>query len=34
MLRKQFPGAMPVMDSAKEDVQEFLHFPGQDWRKI
>ena len=29
MLRKQFPGAVPVMDAAKEDVLAFLHFPDQ-----
>lgn len=34
MMRKQFPGAVPVMDVAKEDVPAFLHFPYQHWCKI
>ena len=42
MLRKQFPGAVPVMDAAKEDVLAYsygedfvwLHFTDQHWRKI
>jgi hypothetical protein len=27
MLRKQFPGAVPVMEVARDDVLAFLHFP-------
>jgi putative transposase len=27
MLRKQFPGAVPVMESARDDVLAILHFP-------
>jgi putative transposase len=34
MLRKQFPGAVPVMEAARDDVLAFLHFPQEHWRKI
>jgi len=34
MLRKQFPGAIPVMEAARDDVLAFLHFPQEHWRKI
>jgi putative transposase len=34
MLRKQFPGAVPVMEAARDDVLAFLHFPQEQWRKI
>jgi putative transposase len=34
MLRKQFPGAIPVMEAARNDVLAFLHFPQEHWRKI
>jgi putative transposase len=34
MLRKQFPGAIPVMEAARGDVLAFLHFPQEHWRKI
>lgn len=34
MLRKQFPSAVPVMESARDDVLAFLHFPQAHWRKI
>ena len=34
MLRKQFPGAVPVMEAARDDELAFLHFPQEHWRKI
>jgi putative transposase len=34
MLRKQFPGAVPVMEAARDDVLAFLCFPQEHWRKI
>ena len=34
MLRKQFPGAVSVMEAARDDVLAFLHFPHEHWRKI
>jgi transposase-like protein len=34
MLRKQFPTAVPVMQTARDDVLAFLHFPQEHWRKI
>ena len=34
MLRKQFPGAVPVMEAARDDVLAFLDFPQEHWRKI
>ena len=34
MLRKQFPGAVPVMEAARDDVLAFLRFPQEHWRKI
>ena len=34
MLRKQFPGAVPVIEAARDDVLEFLHFPQEHWHKI
>jgi putative transposase len=34
MLRKQFPGAVPVMEAARDDVLAFLRFPKEHWRKI
>jgi putative transposase len=34
MLRKQFPGAVPVMEAARDDVLAFLNFPQEHWRKI
>ena len=34
MLRKPFPTAVPVMDPARDDVLDFLHFPQEHWRKI
>ena len=34
MLRKQFPGGVPVIEAARDDVLEFLHFPQEIWRKI
>jgi len=34
MLRKQFPGAVPVMEAARDDVLAFLLFPQEHWRKI
>ena len=34
MLRKQFPGAVPVREAARDDVLAFLHFPQEHWRKI
>ena len=34
MLRKQFPGAVAVMDTACDDVLAFLHFPQEHWRKV
>ena len=34
MRRKQFPGAVPVMEAARDDVLAFLHFPQEHWRKI
>ena len=34
MLRKHFPTAVPVMDPARDDVLDFLHFPQEHWRKI
>jgi putative transposase len=34
MLRKQFPGAVPVMEAARDDVLAFLCFPLEHWRKI
>jgi transposase-like protein len=34
MLRKQFPGAVPVMEAARDDVLAFFHFPQEHWRKI
>ncbi len=34
MLRKQFPGAVPVMEAARDDVLAFLHFPQEHWPKI
>jgi putative transposase len=34
MLRKQFPGAIPVMEAARDVVLAFLHFPQEHWRKI
>ena len=33
MLRKQFPGAVSVMEAARDDVLAFLHFPHEHWRK-
>jgi putative transposase len=33
MLRKQFPGAVPVMEAARDDVLAFLHFPQEHWSK-
>ena len=34
MLRKQFPGAVPVMEAARDDVLAFQCFPQEHWRKI
>ena len=34
MLRKQFPGTVPVMEAARDDVLAFLCFPQEHWRKI
>ena len=34
MLRKQFPGAVPVMEAARDDVLAFLQSPPEHWRKI
>ncbi|WFN60486.1 MULTISPECIES: transposase [unclassified Synechococcus] len=34
MLRKQFPGAVPVMEAARDDVLAFLYFPQEHLRKI
>jgi transposase-like protein len=34
MLRKQFPGAVPVMAAARDDVLAFLQSPPEHWRKI
>jgi transposase-like protein len=34
MLHKQFPGAVPVMETARDDVLAFLHFPQEHGRKI
>jgi putative transposase len=34
MLRKQFPGAVPVMEAARDDVLAFLHFPQEHWPNI
>jgi putative transposase len=34
MLRKQFPGTVPVMEAARDDVLAFLYFPQEHWRKI
>jgi putative transposase len=34
MLRKQFPGAVLVMEAACVDVLAFLHFPQEHWRNI
>ncbi|MCS5693974.1 IS256 family transposase [Cyanobium sp. FGCU-6] len=34
MLRKQFPSAVPIMETARDDVLAFLHFPQEHWRKI
>ena len=34
MLRKQFPGAVPVIEAARDDVLAFLHFLQVHWRKI
>jgi transposase-like protein len=34
MLHKQFPGAVPVMEAARDDVLAFLQFPQKHWSKI
>ena len=34
MLRKQFPAAVPVTETARDDVLAFLYFPQEHWRKI
>ena len=34
MLRKQFPGAIPEMEAARDDVLAYLHFPQEHWRTI
>jgi putative transposase len=34
MLRKQFPSAVPIMETARDDVLAFLHFPQEHWRKV
>jgi len=34
MLRKQFPSAVPIMETARDDVLAFRHFPKDHWRKI
>ena len=34
MLRKQFPGAVPVMEALRDDVLAFLHFPRSTGAKI
>ena len=33
MLPKQFPGTVPLMEAARDDVLAFLHFPQEHWRK-
>lgn len=30
-LRKQFPAAVPVMETAREDLLAFLHVPQEHW---
>jgi len=34
MLLKQFPGAVPVMEAARDKVLAFLCFPQEHWRKV
>jgi len=34
MLRKQFPTAVPIVETARDDVLAFLHFPQEHWRKV
>ena len=34
MLAKQFSNAVPIMETARDDVLAFLHFPQERWRKI
>jgi putative transposase len=34
MLRKQFPTAVPVMETARGDLLAFLHFPQEHWCKV
>jgi hypothetical protein len=34
MLRKRFPGAVPVMKATRDDMLAFLQFPQEHWRKI
>ncbi len=34
MLRKQFPSAVPVMETTRDDVLAFLNFPQEDLRKV
>ena len=34
MLRKQYPGAVPVMEAVRDNVLAFLCLPQEHWRKI